>query len=153
MFNLYQISLTDCTCMCLAMERRKKRLAFYQSSSIVVSPESSPYYPPVLQKETDTDVRSKNILNSPPELHKEATALLSSPYSGLCLPPPMKRAKPLSFSDESPSSSESSTTKSGVVDFKVLQQHVQFLAEAFPEIPKQVTKHFICHWCDWIFLV
>jgi len=129
--------------MCLAMERRKKRLAFYHSSSIVVSPESSPYYPPVLKKETDTNVHSKNILNSPPELHKEATSLLSSPFSGLCLPPPVKKAKPLSFSDESPSSGESSTTKSGVVDFNVLQQRVQFLAEAFPEIPKQVTKQVI----------
>jgi len=126
-------------CLCPAVEKRKKRLAFYQSASVVVSPESSPYYPPVLMKETDAHMRSKNTVTSPPQLHKEAAALLSSPDSGPRLPPPMKKAKPLSFSDESPSASQTSTTKSDVVDFTVFKDRLQFLAEAFPEVPRQVT--------------
>ena len=131
--------------MCLAKEKRKKRLAFYQSS-IVVSPESSPYYPPVLNRETDGDARYKKSINSPPKLRKESAALLSSPDSSPCVPPPVKKAKPLSFSDESPSSSQTSTAsaaKPDVVDFKAVQQRVQFLAEAFPEIPRQVNV-----WCS-----
>ena len=121
--------------MCLAKEQRKKRLAFFQSS-VVTKPEASPYYPPVLNKETDAGVHSKDNVNSPPKLRKEAAALLSSPDSSPCLPPPVKKAKPLSFSDESPSSSQTSTAD--VVDFKRVQQRVGFLAEAFPEIPREV---------------
>jgi len=127
--------------MCLAKEQRKKRLAFFQSS-IAVNPESSPYYPPLLNRETDARVHSKNSADSPPRLRKEATSLLSSPDSSPCLPPPAKKAKPLSFSDESPSSSQTSTAsaaKSDVVDFKTVQQRVGFLAEAFPEVPRQVV--------------
>jgi len=56
--------------------------------------------------------------------------------------PPAKKAKPLSFSDESPSSSQTSTAKTDVVDFKAVQQRVQFLSDAFPEIPKQVSELF-----------
>ena len=62
----------------------------------------------------------------------------SSPDSSPCLPPPMKKARPLIFSDESPSSSQ--TAKPDVVDFKTSQQRVEFLTEAFPEIPRQVTE-------------
>ena len=135
---------------CLATERRKKRLAFYQSSSVVVSPESSPYYPPVLQKETGARVYPKDRTSSPPQLRKEMTSLLSSPDSSPCIPPPTKRAKPLSYSDESSSSSQTTTTKSGVVDFRVFQQRVEFLREAFPEIPKKVTAQFTL-FTDWGF--
>jgi len=127
--------------MCLAKEQRRKRMAFFQSSA-VASPESSPYYPPVLNKETDRGVRSNSSMNSPPRLCKEPKALLSSPDSSPCIPPPMKKAKPLSFSDESPSSSQTNAEKSDVVDFKTVQQRIQFLGEAFPEVPKQVTKQF-----------
>jgi len=127
-----------CVYFCLAAERRKKRLAFFQRSSIPVSPESSPYYPPVLRKEMDTDLHSKNSCSSPPKLSKETPAsLLSSPDSGPFVPPPAKRAKPLSYSEESPSSSQASSTKP--VDFKALQERCQFLSEAFPEIPRQVN--------------
>jgi len=125
---------------CPAAEKRKKRLAFFQSSSVAVNPESSSYYPPVLKKEMVADVHSKNRLNSPPQLSKETPAsLLSSPDSGPFSSPPAKRAKPLSYSDESPSSSQTSTDKPAAVDFKALEERVQFLTEAFPEIPKQVT--------------
>jgi len=123
-------------------ERKKKRLAFFQSS-VVASPESSPYYPPVLNREADAIVRRKNDTNTPPKLHKENTALSISSDSSPCLPPPAKKAKPLNFSDESPSSSQTSlasAAKTDFVDFKAVQQRVQFLSEAFSEIPKQVTE-------------
>jgi len=125
--------------MCLAKEPRKKKLAIFQSS-FVASPETSLYYPPRLNKETDTVVRSKSRPSSPPKLCKET---LSSPDSSPCLPPPTKKAKPLSFSDESPTSSQtatSSTAKPDIVDFKAVQQRVQFLGEAFPEIPRPVSS-------------
>jgi len=137
---VYQICANVRLLTCLAKEQRKKRLAFFQSS-VAVNPESSPYYPPVLNRETDAGVRSKNSMDSPPKLRKEVTALLSSPDSSPCLPPPVKKAKPLSYSDESPSSSQTSmasAAKSDVVDFKTVQQRVGFLAEAFPKVPKQV---------------
>jgi len=126
--------------VCTAKEQRRKRLAFFRSS-VVVSPESSSYYPPSLDRETGAYALSQYGMKSPPKLSKE-TALLSSPDSSPCLPPPLKKAKPLSFSDESPTSSQTSTAKPDVVDFKAVQQRVQFLAEAFPEIPRQVTEQF-----------
>jgi len=124
-------------------QRKKKRLAFFQSS-VIASPESSPYYPPLLNRVADADVCSNDdYKNTPPKLHKEATALLSSPDSSPCLPPPVKKAKPLIFSDESPSSSQTSLAsepKNDVVDFKAMQQRVHFLSGAFPEVPKQVAE-------------
>lgn len=122
--------------MCLAKEKRKRSLAFFQSS-VAVNHESSPYCPPFLNKETGSAVHSITSTNSPPKLCKAARTLLSSPDSSPCHPPPAKKAKPLSFSDESPSSSQTNTTND-VVDFKTVQQRVEFLAEAFPEIPRQV---------------
>jgi len=144
--GLFQIFVKEhLLSMYLAKEqRKKKRLAFYQSS-VVASPESSPYYPPVLRREADSDMSSKNDGNTPPKLHKEMATLSSSCESSPCLPPPAKKAKPLSFSDESPSSSQTnlaSTANTEVVDFRAVQQRVQFLSEAFPEIPKQVTELF-----------
>jgi len=119
-------------------------LAFY-GSSVVASPELSPYYPPVLKKQTNTGMHSDNNAASPPKLCKETTALLSSPDSSPCLPPPLKKAKPLSFSDDSLSSSQTnvaSTAKSDAVNPKVIEERIRFLSEAFPGIPKQVTEQF-----------
>jgi len=123
-------------------QRKKKRLAFFNSSA-VACPESSPYYPPLLSREPDADACSKNDSSTPPKLHTETAALLSSPESSPFLPPPAKKAKPLIFSDESPSSSQTSLADAAipdVVDFKTVQQRVLFLSGAFPEVPKQVTE-------------